>query len=261
MYIDWKWNCSAKSQYIWLLCKPGVILFLKVATPTLNTIVKMPPFALLATRAMVPSSACIGQDWSDSCVGLDHVRGRTGFSFKIKNWTVVGPAPSHFFCYHASSHFVHGFPYCLIKVALMETFALQKSFRTEALCWLSKQGWTGWPDKSGAVYSLLTFLSPVQASLSSVLSLFCFWLCCSTCSCIPSKPNIFSQMWACHSHWLEWDVCTHNCGQSMAPRLYTTVKYICYIPQNDLQVSCYSLTLKFCSWLYLPCCVLGRAVS
>ena len=98
MYIDWKWNCSAKSQYIWLLCKPGVILFLKVATPTLNTIVQMPPFALLATRAMVPSSACISQDWPDSCVGLDHFRGRTGFSFKIKNWTVVGPAPSHFFC-------------------------------------------------------------------------------------------------------------------------------------------------------------------
>lgn len=111
----------------------------------------------------------------------------------------------------------------------MESFALQKSFRTEALCWLSKQGWTGWPDKSGAVYSRLTFLSPVQASLSTGLSLFCFWLCCSTCSCMPSKPNIFSQMWACHSRWLEWDVCTQNCGQSMAPRLYTTVKYICYI--------------------------------
>jgi len=98
MYTDWKWNCSAKNQYIWLLCKPGVILFLKAATPTLNNVVQMPPFALLVTGAMVPSSACISQDWPGSHVGLDHFRGRTGFSFKIKNWMVVEPAPSYFFC-------------------------------------------------------------------------------------------------------------------------------------------------------------------
>lgn len=26
IYTDWKRNCSAKGQYIWLLCKPGVIV-------------------------------------------------------------------------------------------------------------------------------------------------------------------------------------------------------------------------------------------
>lgn len=98
MYIDWKCNCSAKSQYILLLCKPGVILFLKAATPALNTVVQMPPFALLATEAMVPSSVCIKWDWPDSYVGLDHFRGSVGFYFKIKNWRVVGPGPSYFFC-------------------------------------------------------------------------------------------------------------------------------------------------------------------
>lgn len=97
-YIDWKWNCPAKSQYIWLLCKPGVILFLKSATLNLNTITGMPSFALTATGAMLPSSASVSQDWLDSYVALDHSRSRTGFSFKMKNWMVVGPALSQFFC-------------------------------------------------------------------------------------------------------------------------------------------------------------------
>lgn len=215
MYIGWKWNYSAKSQCIWLLCKPGVMLLLETATPILSIIIQMPPFALLANGLMIPSSACISWEWPDLYVKSDHFRGRIGFSFKNKNWMVIGPAPSYFFCWHASSNFVHGFPYCPVKIALMETFALQKSFRKEALSWLFKQDWTDWSDKSGAVHSLLSFLSPVQDSLSSALSLFCFWLCCLMSS---SKSNIFSQMWAWHSCWLEWDVCTHICGQSTAPR-------------------------------------------
>lgn len=169
MYIDWKWNYSVKSQCIWLLRKPGVMLFLKASTPIQSIIIQMPPFALLATGLMIPSSACISWEWPDLHVESDHFRGRVGLFFKNKNWMVIGPAPSYFFCWHASSNFVHGFPYFPVKVALMDAFALQQSFRTAALSWLFKQDWTDWSDKSGAVHSLLSFFSPVQASLSSAL--------------------------------------------------------------------------------------------
>lgn len=108
-----------KSQCIWLLCKPGVMLFLKAATPILSFIMQMPLFAFLATGLMIPSSACINWEWPGLYVESDHFRGRIGFFFKNKNWMVIGPAPSYFFCWQASSNFVHGFPHCPVKVALI----------------------------------------------------------------------------------------------------------------------------------------------
>lgn len=163
------------------------MLFLKAATSILSFIIQMPLFALLDTGLMIPSSACISWEWPDLYVESDHFRGRIGLFFKNKNWMVIGPALSYFFCWHASSKFVHGFPHCPVK--LPWSFALQKSFRTEALSWLLNQDWTDWSDKSRAS-SFTSFLS--QASLSSVLSLFCFWLCGLMNSCSPTKSDIFS---------------------------------------------------------------------
>lgn len=193
------------------------MLFLKAATPIQSIIIHMPPFALLATGLMIPSSAYINWEWQDLIVESDHFRGRIGFFFKNKNWMVIRPAPSYFFCWHASSNFVHGFPHCPVQVALMETFALQKSFKTEALSWLFKQDWTTGQTNLGLSIHFFPFSAQYRLPCLQ-LSLFCFWLCHLMSSCMPSNSNIFTQMWACHSCWLEWDVCTHICGQSMVPR-------------------------------------------
>lgn len=222
----------------------------------------MPPFALLATGLMIPSSACISWEWPDLHVESDHFKGRIGFFFKNKNWIIIGPGPSYFFCWHASSNFVHGFPHCSAKVTLMVTFSvLQKSFRTHALSWLFKQYWTDWSDKSGAVHSLLSFLSPVQPSLSSALPvlllalLFDELLYALKAQYILSNvslPFLLTGMRYVHTYlWAKHGPKTVNNSRI----------YMLYIPQNDLQIYCPSFTLKFCVWLHLLCCVLGRAVS
>lgn len=237
------------------------MLFLKAATAIQSIIKQMPPFALMATGLMIPSSACISWEWPDLYVESDRFRGRIGFFFKNKNWMVIGPAPSYFFCWHASSNFVHGFPHHPVKVDLMDTFALQQSFRTAALFWLFKQDWTDWSDKSGAVRPLLSSFSPVQTSLSSAVPvlllalLFDELLYALKVQYILSNvslPLLLTGMRCVHIYlWTKHGPKTVNKSRI----------YMLYIPQKDLQIYCPSPTLKLCVWLHLPCCVLGRAVS